>query len=275
MQNPNDFTREAWNTNAEVWDARMGDKGNDFFRLLQWPAITRLLDADDWSPTDPPRILDIACGNGLTSRHLAARGAQVLAFDFSDELVKRARARANRFAYPIAYHTLDATDESALLSLGERAFDLALCNMALFDIADIQPLFHALRRLLKPGAAFVFSLVHPAFNNSSAVHIMEESDVDGEIKTVFSVKISRYITPYSARGLALRNQPTPQLYFERPLQYYLNLGFESGFVLDGFEERAFPPETAQKTPLEWGGNYSELPPVLVARLRLNAHPTSR
>ena len=29
--NLNQFSREAWDANAEVWDARMGDEGNDFF----------------------------------------------------------------------------------------------------------------------------------------------------------------------------------------------------------------------------------------------------
>jgi hypothetical protein len=199
----------------------------------------------------------------------------VTAFDFSAELIKRAKARANLFPHPVAYQTLDATDEAALLSLGAGEFDFALCNMALFDIADIGPLFRALPILLKPGAAFVFSLTHPAFNNASAVRVMEEMDVEGEIRAVFSVKISRYIHPHSARGLALRSQPKPHLYFERPLKDYLNLGFENGFVLDGFEERAFPPDAAQKFPLAWGGNFSEIPPVLVARLRLSSDRASR
>jgi hypothetical protein len=66
----------------------------------------------------------------------------------------------------------------------------------------------------------------------------------------------------------LRGQPQPQIYFERPLQYYLNLGFQNGLVLDGFEECAYPPDGPQKHPLSWGGSFSELPPVLVARLRL-------
>ena len=76
------------------------------------------------------------------------------------------------------------------------------------------------------------------------------------------------MTHYQAKGLALRNQPQPQMYFHRPLRYYLNLGFQNGFVLDGFEERAFPPNTPQNVPLGWGGNFSEIPPVLIARLRL-------
>ena len=263
--NPNQETQDAWNANAEVWDARMGDEGNDFFKLLQWPAIASFLD-----PQPADRILDVACGNGLTSRKLAAFGAIVTAFDFSAELIKLAQNRQNPDAR-ITYYVLDATDESALLeSLSPRApFDSALCNMALFDIAEIEPLFRALQRLLKPGGVFVFSLTHPAFNNSSSVHVLEEVDYEGEIKTVYSVKVSRYMTPYHARGLALRDQPKPQLYFERPLQYYLNAGFETGFVLDGFAERAFPPEQPASHPLSWSGQFSEIPLVLVARMRLS------
>ena len=96
---------------------------------------------------------------------------------------------------------------------------------------------------------------------------MEEMDDEGEIKTIYSVKTSRYMTSYQVKGLALRNQPQPQMYFERPLQYYLNLGFENGFVLDAFAERACPPDHPQESPLGWGGRFSEIPPVPVARLR--------
>ena len=95
---------------------------------------------------------------------------------------------------------------------------------------------------------------------------MAEEWDDAGMKTRYSVKVSRYMTPYHAEGVALRDQPKPQLYFERPMQYYLKLGFENGFVLDGFEERAFPEGHPQKDPLAWGGNYSEIPAVLVARL---------
>jgi len=259
---PNQFSQDAWEGNAEVWDARMGDEGNDFFNVLCWPAIASFLDAKPGQ-----HILDVACGNGLTSRRLASLGARVTAFDFSANLIEKAKARSTNLQSLITYRVVDATDEQALLSLGKHSFDAALSNMALFDIADLEPLFRALPNLLKPNGIFVFSLTHPAFNNASTVHILEEMDDEGEIKTVYSVKTSRYMTHYHARGLALRSQPKPQMYFERPLQYYLNLGFQNGFVLDGFEERAFPPDHPQTTPLGWGGRFSEIPPVLVARLR--------
>jgi 2-polyprenyl-3-methyl-5-hydroxy-6-metoxy-1,4-benzoquinol methylase len=257
---PHEFTRHAWEDNAEIWDERMGDEGNDFFNLLCWPAIASLLDIRPGR-----RYLDIACGNGLTSRRLAALGAQVTAFDFSSNLVEKAKARENPGSL-IDYQVIDATDEQQLLSMGENSFDVALSNMALFDMANIEVLFQTLPRLLKPNGIFVFSLMHPCFNNSSSVHTVEESD-NGEIKIVYSVKISRYMTPYHAKGLALRNQPKPQMYFERPLQYYLNLGFQNGFVLDGFEERAFPPDGPQTSLLGLGGKFSEIPPAVVIRFR--------
>lgn len=258
---PHEFTRSAWEANAEIWDVRMGDEGNDFFNVLCWPSIASLLGVDSGQ-----HVLDIACGNGLTSRRLAALGAHVTAFDFSANLIEKAKARPNYHSL-ITYHVIDATDEQQLLSLGHQKYDSALSNMALFDMADIETLFQVLPKLLKPNGIFVFSLTHPCFNNASSMHTMEEFD-DGEIKTIYSVKISRYMSSYHATGLALRNQPKPQMYFERPLHYYLNLGFQNGFVLDGFEERAFPPDHPQTSPLGWGGKFSEIPPVVVARLRL-------
>jgi SAM-dependent methyltransferase len=230
ISDPNQFTHDAWEVNAETWDSRMGDNGNDFFNLLCWPSLVSLLDVQPGR-----RYLDIACGNGLTSRRLGVLGAQVTAFDFSANLIERAKARSTSLESLISYHVLDATNEEQLLSLGEQAFDAALSNMALFDVADLEPLFRTLPRLLKPNGTFVFSLTHPAFNNASTVHVLEEVDDEGEIKTIYSVKTYPYMTHSQAKGVALYSQPRSQMYFERPLQYYLNLGVQNGFVLDGFE----------------------------------------
>src|SRR5512133_951515 len=148
---PNQFSRDAWNANAEVWDARMGDDGNDFFNVLCWGPTVSLLDASSTGQksTIPPlpyghnvsttplmgqHILDIACGNGLTSRRLAALGAKVIAFDFAENLIEKAIARENPNSH-IEYRIIDATNEGQLISLGEGQFDSALSNMALFDMA--------------------------------------------------------------------------------------------------------------------------------------------
>jgi len=259
--NPNQTSKDAWNANAEIWDSRMGDDGNDFFNDLCWPVLASFL-----NPKPDSNILDIACGNGLASRRLAAFGANVTAFDFSENLIEKAKARSNPDGR-ISYHIVDATDESTLLALGEKKFDSALSNMALFDMANIETLFQTLPRLLKTNGIVAFSIMHPCFNNSSSIRLAEEWD-NGRINTRYAVKISRYMTPYHTEGLAFRNQDKPHLYFERPIQYYMNIGFQNGFIVDGFEERAFPPNHPHSNPLSWGGKFSEIPLVLVMRMRL-------
>jgi 2-polyprenyl-3-methyl-5-hydroxy-6-metoxy-1,4-benzoquinol methylase len=263
LRRANEETREAWEQNAAFWDERIGE-GNDFVEVLIWPAVQRLLELQSGE-----RILDAGCGNGLYARRLAAMGADVVAFDFSANLIALARERAAEHANRIAYHVLDATDEAGLLALGQRRFDAAVCNMALFDIADIQPLMRALVRLLRPGGRFVFSVIHPCFNSPHVALVGEMEDRDGEMTTVYSVKVFNYMTPRVSRAAAIRGQPKPQLVFHRPLQVLLGAGFDAGFVLDGLEERAFPPDhPSGRSPLTWGGNFCEIPPVLVARMRL-------
>lgn len=262
VRRANEETRDAWDANAAFWDRRMGE-GNDFVEVLSWPATGRLLQV---RPGE--QILDIACGNGLTSRRLAAAGASVVAFDFSSEMIAHARERTKANTDRITYQVLDATDEAALLALGEQRFDAALSNTALFDMAEIAPLFRALSRLLKPGGRFVFSVLHPCFNSPHVSFLAEQEDREGDIVDTYSVKVWSYITPFNAYGVAIRGQPRRQLYFHRPLQVLLGAGFDAGFVLDGLEERAFPPDHTPRTGLGWGADYSEIPPVLVARMRL-------
>jgi 2-polyprenyl-3-methyl-5-hydroxy-6-metoxy-1,4-benzoquinol methylase len=262
-ENANEETRQVWNQNAAFWDEHMGE-GNDFVETLIWPATMRLLGLKAGE-----RILDIACGNGLSSRRLAKMGAQVTAFDFAAEMIAFARKRSLEPAGQIEYHVLDATDEAALLALGPGRFDGAICNMALFDMAEIQPLLHALIRLLRPGGRFVFSVLHPCFNSARMAHTAEAHYENGDRTLTYAVKISGYITPTIEHAQAIFGQPTKQLVFHRPLQELMGACFEAGFVLDGLEEPAFPPDhPAGKNPLSWGSNFSEIPPVLVARLGL-------
>jgi 2-polyprenyl-3-methyl-5-hydroxy-6-metoxy-1,4-benzoquinol methylase len=263
IKQANEETRDVWNDNAEFWDERMGE-GNHFVKVLTWPAITQLL------PIQPGmRVLDVACGNGLTSRRMAAEGAHVLALDFAEKMIEIARSKKTEYDDRIDYRVIDATDETALLALGENQFDATLCHMALFDMAEIKPLLHALSRLLHPGGVFIFSVLHPCFNNPHVTKISEEFTSQGEFVTAYSVKIDAYLTPSIDQDLAMSDQPRKQLVFHRPLQVLLGNCFETGFVMDALLEPSFPVDfAANKNPLAWGNNFSEIPPALVARMRL-------
>ena len=261
VQRANDELREVWNTNAAFWDERMGE-GNDFHLELVWPPTERLLGIEAGM-----RVLDVGCGNGLSSRRMAAAGASVLGVDIAEAMIERARAHESAHADRIEYRVLDVTDESAVAALGERTFDAAVANMVLMDVADIRPLFRSLVRLLKPGAPFVFSVMHPAFNGAGAVMTAEVEDIDGELRTTYSMKVRHYLDEGMTRGVAINGQPRPQPYFHRPLQSLLGAGFEAAFVVDALEERAFPAgKETVRGRLSWD-NFPHIPPVLVVRMR--------
>jgi 2-polyprenyl-3-methyl-5-hydroxy-6-metoxy-1,4-benzoquinol methylase len=262
MTTDNEAVRRAWEANAAHWDGYMGAAGNDFVNLLVWPGTQRLLDV---RPGE--RVLDVACGNGLYALRLAELGAQVTAFDLAAGLIERARARSAAYTGRIAYHVIDATDLDALLALGEGQHDAALCNMALFDMADIAPLAAGVARLLRPGGRFVFSVMHPCFNGLHATFVAEGYDDGRRFTTRYGLRLSRYLTPFTAEGIAIRGQPEPQLYFHRPLGELLSPFLSAGLVLDALEEVAFPPGHQPEKQTSWGGNYSEFPPVLLARMR--------
>jgi 2-polyprenyl-3-methyl-5-hydroxy-6-metoxy-1,4-benzoquinol methylase len=258
----NQETHNAWEANAAHWDNHMGTAGNDFVNRLVWPATKTLLDI---RPGE--RVLDIACGNGLYALRLADLGASVTGFDFSAALIDLARQHARLYGEQIELRVIDATDRDGLLSLGEGQYEAAVCNMALFDMAEIAPLAETLPRLLTSGGRFVFSVMHPAFNGMHAGFLTESFDDGENLVTRYYLKLSGYLTSFAVRGIALRNQPKPQLYFHRPLNELLRPFLAAGFVLDALEEPAFPPDNRPERIDNWSGNYSEFPPVLIARLR--------
>jgi 2-polyprenyl-3-methyl-5-hydroxy-6-metoxy-1,4-benzoquinol methylase len=110
----NSNVQHAWN-NAEFWDERMAE-GNDFLNVLVWPAVERLL-----QPRAGERLLDVACGNGVTLRRLASVKASVIAFDFSEAMIHLAKQRSA--SADIDYRVIDATNREELLELGADSFD--------------------------------------------------------------------------------------------------------------------------------------------------------
>jgi 2-polyprenyl-3-methyl-5-hydroxy-6-metoxy-1,4-benzoquinol methylase len=258
----NKGTQAAWNQNAEFWDEKMGE-GNLFQRVLVGPTIERLLEL---KPGE--LVLEIACGNGVFARRLAQLGAQVIATDFSQKLLEQAQKRSVEYIGRIEYLFIDATNEEQLLKLRERHFDAVVCNMAIMDIATIEPLMSALSRLLKVDGRFIFSVMHPCFNNPKVKLGMEEEDRDGEIITKYYVRSAKYIDIPPQKGLAIIGQPVPHYYFHRPLNVLFNSCFQAGFVINGLEEPTFGPEDFSTRSLSWA-NFKDIPPVLVVRCKLS------
>ena len=261
----NEETRNLWDQKASFWDNKMGDNGNDFQRLLVAPASERLLNLRLGET-----VLEIACGNGVFTRRMAQLGVRVIATDFSEQFLEHARARHSAYVDNIEYRLLDATREEQIAALGKRRFDAAVCNMAIMDMSEIDPLMRGIRQVVKPGGRFVFSLTHPCFNNTGMAFCVEEVTLNGEIVTTYSVKITKYLHSEPQKGVGMPGEPVSHYYFDRSLHTIFNACFNAGLLLDGLEEPAFnhPDDGSQSSRLLSWINYNEIPPVLVARLRI-------
>ncbi|MCI4360100.1 MAG: class I SAM-dependent methyltransferase [Thermoplasmata archaeon] len=260
--------RARWDANARWWDETVGD-GNATQRMILGPATERLLGS-----VRGGNILDVACGNGHFARRLADLGAHVLAVDFSEAFLERARARSTSYVGRIEYQSIDVTSPTGLAALGSSAFDAAVCTMALMDIAEIRPLFHALARCLRRGAPVVFSVTHPTFNRTGVVRGLEETDGPKGIEERYFVRVEQYRTGGPGLGTGIVGQPAGHWYFERTLTGLLAPALDAGFAVDAFEELYCPSEMPSPRPLSWG-RFTEIPPFLIVRVRLRTSPSSR
>jgi len=252
----------VWNKIAEFWDNTIGD-GNVYQDYLIEPATERLLEL---KPGE--QVLDIACGAGRFARRMAGHGATILAFDHSEKFIERAKNRGTADG-KIEFRRIDATDKAAMLALGDKHFDAAVCTMALMDMSSIEPLISTLPKLLKPDGRFVFSVMHPAFESGNSRKMAEAACNDGKYQIVSGVFVTDYANAYEYMGLGILGQPEPQHYFHRPVGMLFNTCFKYGFVLDGIEEPTLPEEleTVKDSPLSSIKRRS-IPPILVARMKL-------
>jgi ubiquinone/menaquinone biosynthesis C-methylase UbiE len=99
-------------------------------------------------------VLDLACGPGPNlsrlERGIGAAGS-VVAFDYSDEMLGRARELALRHGWT---NVTTVQGDAASLSLDDGSFDAALCTLALSTMPDPAAAISEVHRCLKPGGRF-------------------------------------------------------------------------------------------------------------------------
>jgi SAM-dependent methyltransferase len=85
----------------EFWDEHVPELDRTHSRYLRGPEPNTRAMLDAAEPLQGRRVLDFACGAGLTAAFLAQRGARVTAIDISPVSVARARETAERAGHSI------------------------------------------------------------------------------------------------------------------------------------------------------------------------------
>ncbi len=96
--------------------------------------------------------LDLGCGTGLVGRALRGRVDRLVGIDLSAAMLERARAGGD-------YTELHRAELLAYLDgLAPASLDLVLAADVLIYLGELDPLFAAVRRVLRPGGVFAFSI---------------------------------------------------------------------------------------------------------------------
>jgi len=260
-KNTNKMSVQSWNENAFVWDQLM-DEGSFFQEQVVDPALEKMI-SDIKKGT---KVLEIACGNGFLSRRLARRGADVWAFDSSANAIFLAKKRTpSDISGKIRFEVLDAAQISIYAQVGGN-FDYIICNMAFMDIADLKPVFSEAIKLLKGGGVFVITQTHPCFEKAVGPLFQEVLEKDGTSIQTCGIKVSKYLTSSVTRVKAVPTLPNEHLFFHRSLSELFQLAFQAGFVIDNFEERAFPKNGSNTEHNGWH-LLSEVPVIMAVRFR--------
>ena len=101
-------------------------------------------------------ILEIGCGTGKNTALLVEIGRQVLALDFSDGMLERAREKID--APGVTFGRVDLTQSWPCKS---ESVNLIVCNLVLEHIEDLNFIFAEASRCLVDGGTFFVSELHP------------------------------------------------------------------------------------------------------------------
>jgi len=147
--------RDAWDRNADVWVDRVR-AGMDLYReAFNTPSFLKIL-----PDLSGKAVIDLGCGEGANTRLLAKRGARMSGIDLSPKMIEAAQQAEQQEPLGITY---EVASYSSRTPFADGSFDAAVSFMALMDSPDFKAASREAFRLLKPGAPFFFSVLHPCF----------------------------------------------------------------------------------------------------------------
>jgi SAM-dependent methyltransferase len=144
---------EAYDELAGDYDRQLEEDG--WMRRILWRHFDRLFCAGDC-------VLDVGCGTGLDSIHLASRRIRVTAVDASPEMVARLRTKAAAgIADAPAIYVGEINEVLAGLP---GPFDGIVSSFAALNTVALDAFAEAAARLLRPGGRAVCHMLSPGYH---------------------------------------------------------------------------------------------------------------
>jgi ubiquinone/menaquinone biosynthesis C-methylase UbiE len=182
-------TQEGYERWAEVYDS----DGNPLVALeerhfpLMFPDVNDLL------------VADVGCGTGRQAFKLAARGARVVALDFSPAMVARARATGK-----IAQVNFVLADVITSIPLKSGVLDGAVCSLVLEHVEELTSMLRQLRRVCKLNGFVLISDIHPTMASAGAAASFEDPKTGQKVyPRGYRHEISDYVRAANEAGFRI------------------------------------------------------------------------
>ena len=159
-------------------------------------------------------ILDYGCGTGRYALSLAKKEASVTAIDFNNAMLKRAKEKAKKAKLVIDFKKQDITKYKP-----KKKFDLIISMLVLDHIKNLKQAVNIMNKASKIGTSVVISNIHP---------------------TLILAGLKKGKGP----GWLTQKYKTDQYY--HPIEKYIELFLEKGFVLTKIKDLLYEKEYHQK-----------------------------
>ncbi len=135
------MARRRYDRNAPFYDLMEGVM--ERFSFARWRKLL-------WSKVEGDRILEVGVGTGKNFAFYP-QGSEIVAIDFSERMIKRARKRAVRQDVAVTLHQMDVQNMSFL----DASFDTVVATFVFCSVPDPVQGLQEVARVCKPGGKVI------------------------------------------------------------------------------------------------------------------------
>jgi ubiquinone/menaquinone biosynthesis C-methylase UbiE len=177
---------------------RWADQYDDNDNRTRDLSMERLRQAE--LPLAGARVFEAGCGTGLNTDFLAAQAERVVAMDFSEGMLERARDRSRACA--VRFEVGDITHPWPVADL---SCDIVVITLVLEHIERLGPVFTQARRVLTDNGLLYIAELHPyrQFAGGQARFTLEGSDTEVKVPA-WTHTFSEYVSKALDAGFYLQ-----------------------------------------------------------------------
>ena len=185
-----------WNTRAKGYSldnqAELeSEKAEEWLQLISRYVLIK----KEW------RVLDLGCGPGFFSILLSGLGCEVVAIDYSEQMLKEAKRNAEKYGRNIVFKKMDAQQ----LMFEDQSFDLIMTRNVTWNLERPITAYKEMLRVLKPSGHllnydgnYYYHYTDKDYNRKShrEHQHMEGIDVSKIDDIAKYLELSQYLRPY-------------------------------------------------------------------------------